>query len=172
MSSWRVGVFHAVLNTPLPQIRGPKFQFSMSHAEAANNLSFLYQHDFHMNIASAAQPISPVSFGSEFRPSCMLEPVFEHHTLWSKVKNILSEGALFPLNPIDKVDHDMNNAFMIDHGNHKSAVKFEDEFLPMIKGKVRRCFGLVPPPSTLRAIFQTAPLLPWVWFTIGDNGPS
>jgi hypothetical protein len=51
---------------PLPRIRVPKFQFAMSHAAATVNLAFLRQHDFHMNHAIAAQPGSPVSFGSEF----------------------------------------------------------------------------------------------------------
>jgi hypothetical protein len=52
---------------------------------------------------------------------------------------------VFPLNPIEKANRDMDNAFMIDHLNHKFAIKFEDEFLPMIKSEYRRGFGLVPP---------------------------
>jgi hypothetical protein len=144
-SSWLVGAIRAVLATPLPRIRVPKFQFVMSHAAASANLAFLRRHDFHMNHAIAAQPGSPVSFGSEFRPACLLEPVFQCHPLWPKVKSILHEGAVFPLDPIDKANRDLDNAYMIDHGNHKSAIKYNDEFLPMVETEVRRGFGLVLP---------------------------
>jgi hypothetical protein len=117
----------------------------MFHEAANANLDFLRQHHFHMNHAIAAQPGSPVSFGSEFRLMCLLELVFKHHPLWSKVKSVLSEGAVFPLTSIEKSDCDTDNVFMLEYGNDKSASKFEDEFLPMIGNEVLRGFGLVLP---------------------------
>jgi hypothetical protein len=117
----------------------------MSHEAATTNLDFLRQHDFHMNHAIASQPGSPVSFGSEFRPACLLEPVFKHHPLWSKVKSVIYQGAVFPLTSIEKADSDTENFFMLEYENHKFASKFEDDFLPMIGNGDLRGFGLVLP---------------------------
>jgi hypothetical protein len=117
----------------------------MSHAAACANLAFLHHRYFNMNHAITSQPGSPVSFGREFRPACLLEPVFKHHPLWSKGKGIISERDIFPLAPIKKTDGDITNAFNIEYGNHKYALKIEGKFLPMIKIKVRLGFGLVLP---------------------------
>jgi hypothetical protein len=54
-------------------------------------------------------------------------------------------GAFFPLTSIEKADRDTDNVFMLEYGNHKSASKFEDEFLPMIGNEVLRGFGLILP---------------------------
>jgi hypothetical protein len=83
-----------------------------------------------------------MSFGSEFRLSCLLKPVLQHHPLWENTKRILSEVAVFPLDPINKSDRDMDNAFMIDHGYQKSAENFEDEFLSMIETEVHWGFNI------------------------------
>jgi hypothetical protein len=70
--------------------------------------------------------------------------------------------------PIEKSDHDINNAFMIEHVNQKYAIKFEDELLPMINRELRQGFGIVLPITYWREIpnFSIAPpglcgLIPW-----------
>jgi hypothetical protein len=48
----------------------------------------------------------------------------------------------------------MDNVFVIQHGNRKSAIKFEDKFLSMIDSEVRRGFGLVIPLNSWREIIN------------------
>jgi hypothetical protein len=113
-----------------------------------------------MNHAIVTQPESPVSFGGEFRPLCHWDPVFQHHSLWAKSKSILSEGTVFPLDPIKKADYHMDNAFMIDHRNDKCAEKFEDELLSMIASELHRGFCLVLPLNSWHEIpnYDIAPI--------------
>jgi hypothetical protein len=72
----------------------------------------------------------------QFHRACMSEQVFTHHLLWRKIESTLAEGAILPWNPIDNQDHGVDKAFMVDHGNHKSTQKYDDEFLAMIESEV------------------------------------
>jgi hypothetical protein len=50
----------------------------------------------------------------------------------------------------------MDNSFMIDHGNHKSAARFEVKLLSMIESEVCFGFGLVLPLNSWRELPNSA----------------
>ena len=76
---------------------------------------------------------SPISYGSEFKDSSLLEPIFIKHPNWPKMKNILDNGSSFPLEEISEQDRlgDLQGA--IAKGNHKSA---SDDREPILTRKM------------------------------------
>lgn len=66
-----------------------------------------------------------MSYGSEFRPAHILEPLFQLHPLWPRMKKILMEGVNFPLDnfPWNERKKDLKEALVF--GNHKKALKMQ-----------------------------------------------
>jgi hypothetical protein len=97
-----------------------------------------------------AQNESPLSYGLEFKPVLILEPIFLHHPSWPRMKSILSNGSTWPLSPLDKFDRllDINNA--LDFGNHKGAEGQQDLLLKLVKDDVDRGFAFPLPLNKIK----------------------
>ena len=70
-----------------------------------------------------------MSYGSEFKDSSLLEPIFSKYPHWLKMKDILDNGSSFPLEEISEQDilGDLQGA--IAKGNHTSASDERDPIL-------------------------------------------
>jgi hypothetical protein len=126
----------------IPCIQGPRFQFCLSKAIDATNFSFLQGHKFHFNSAIAVQPGSTVSSVSEFRPVSLLVTIFDQHPLWENVQIMMIKGALLPLAPLCKESRDMDNLFMLERGNQKSAATHDAEFNHLMKDEIQKGLAL------------------------------
>ena len=99
----------------------PSFRFENTNEAAQVNAKLIAAANYDLNHAIGAQPNSTVSYGSEFCPVSVLEPLLQYHEDWGRASNILTNGSDSDIQPIDDdirlQDLHANMAF----GNHKSA---------------------------------------------------
>jgi hypothetical protein len=105
----------------------------------------LQQHGNSMQNLIAAYPNSFLSPGSEFRPIQVLEPLLMHHHNWPKIKNILLMGSMWPLHPIPEVERKTKNLEFIARGNHKSAVKYAEEYTKILEKEISQGWMFILP---------------------------
>lgn len=80
------------------------FRFEQSEESATYNADLLRRYNFDLHRIIISHHPSQLSYESEFRPSSELEELLQHHPHWSHLKNILDNGATFPLLPISNED--------------------------------------------------------------------
>jgi hypothetical protein len=71
--------------------------------------------------ATQAQKNTILSYGAEFRPTKVLEPLLHLHPHWKDIESIIDNGASYPLKPINEPDRLADINFMINRGNHQST---------------------------------------------------
>jgi hypothetical protein len=81
------------------------------------------------------------------------------HPLWQRLKDILDNGASFPLDPITNEEQSIDLAFHRDRGNHKSLSNFASFIDPVIVKDIERGFTL-PLPIELLDRIKRASLAP------------
>jgi hypothetical protein len=74
-----------------------EFVFEWRMAAATHNLAVLRRYGGNLRTALAAQPVSTISPGSEFRPVQLLAPLLSRHLLWAAFAGRITDGAEFPL---------------------------------------------------------------------------
>jgi len=136
------------LTLPLP-LNPPLFMFKFCKKAADNNAKILAENNFDMNKIIEVQHPSQISYGSQFRLLIQLEELLSHHPLWTQLKEILSNGASFPLDEISDQDRLTDLNFHANHGNHKSAFFHKQIFQDIIKEDVERGFALALPVTAL-----------------------
>jgi hypothetical protein len=80
-----------------PPMNPPLFIFKKCKFAASHNARILERYNFDLERIIRSQHPSQISFGSEFRDSSILETLLIEHPLWPCLKNILNNGAAFPL---------------------------------------------------------------------------
>lgn len=65
--------------------------------------------------------------GSKLRSTIILEPLFNKHERWDKMKDIISIGVTYPLEDLPEAIYKENVKHTINRGNHKSAFSPENE---------------------------------------------
>jgi len=98
------------------------FCFDFSEEAKIHNTEILRRYNFDITAAIRDQPNSMVLFGSEFRDPSNLEPLLHQHPNWPALKEILLNGASFPLQSIPNKARKLDLEFHAARGNHKSAV--------------------------------------------------
>eukprot|EP00978_Attheya_sp_CCMP212_P016940 scaffold44783_cov43-Attheya_sp.AAC.3 len=141
-----------ILSCPLPAYEAPSFEFRMDKSAAATNWKILQQHNGDLKQALAAQSHSQLGYGSEFRPTAILEPLFKSHCLWPNMKSILDDGAAFPLEPIDEELRKLDLAEALTMGNHKGATKEPQILENLMKEDVFRGYSLPIPLNKVTEI--------------------
>ena len=111
----------AAIDWSPPRRSLPVFDFRLSSAAAHSNFATLRAHNFDLNSIVFADPRSILRPGSEFRPTSLLEPIFQGHPLWPRFRESLHIGASYPLEPIAEEDRLSDLVAAIEYGNHKSA---------------------------------------------------
>jgi hypothetical protein len=134
-----------ILSCPLPAYEAPSFEFRMDQSAAATNWKILQQHNGDLKQALAAQSRSQLGYGSEFRPTEILEPLFQSHCLWPNMKSILDDGAAFPLEPINEDLRKLDLTEALAMGNHKGATKEPQILENLMKEDVFRGYSLPIP---------------------------
>ena len=76
--------------------------------------------------ALLAQSDSPLDYGSEFKPIETLHLIFRNHPSWSQMKQVLTHGSKWPLQPLDEDDRKKDVEEALLFGIHKGAVKQQD----------------------------------------------
>jgi len=90
-----------------------------------------------------------VSFGSEFWDPSELEGLLFKHPNWPALREILENGASFPLKPISNQDRKIDLEFHASRGNHKSAEKYQNALDDIINNDIHRGFALPLPTDIL-----------------------
>jgi hypothetical protein len=119
----------------------------------------LEQFNFDVNSAIQAQKHSQAFYGSEFKCSDLLEKIFKNHPLWNFMKPILSDGASYPLKAIPEEIRKADLNFRKERGNHKSAQRFNETIINIIKEDIELGFALILPIQLLEFI-KNASLAP------------
>jgi len=120
----------------------PLFIFQLSAAAAGYNAKVLAVQTFDLNRIIEQQHPSQISYGSEFCDPKLLEDLLRDHPFWSHLKNILSNGASFPLDNISSTDREQDLVFHVNRGNHKLASKNVEALRTIIQEDVERGFAL------------------------------
>ena len=102
------------------------------------------------------QTDSIVTYGSEFKPVHVLEPLLGRHPLWSAFRSILEHGASYPLRPIDNTSRLQDIQDAIKRGNHKSAIANSDLIKAMMTTEVENGYALPIPIDVIPQIPHAA----------------
>lgn len=131
-------------SSPRPRTQS-KFRFEFSTEAAQHNGNVLAEHNFDLASAVLEDPDSHLQFGAEFRDVPQLEPIFQGHPLWPRMKQVLQFGARFPLRPLDPETQRSDLEAAIEFGNHKSARENNSEILKSLANEVERGWQLPIP---------------------------
>jgi hypothetical protein len=161
-----------ILEEDTPRLNPPLFIFKRCPLAAAHNAKILELFNFDLNQAILHQHPSQISYGSEFRPSRVLEKLLQGHPFWPRLKLILDEGATFPLEDITDEARLIDLKFHQDRGNHKSLSKYSEFIDPTITEDIERGFALPLPIEILYKLPKAsiAPLGCHKQTTINENG--
>jgi hypothetical protein len=118
------------------------FTFELTEEAAHRNLCILKRFNQNLQDAIDAQPDSPVSYGSEFRPVTLLQPLFEFHPNWTRFRHLLLNGSQWPLLPITEDSRQQDLSEAIEFGNHKGASNNTPLLIDLIKEDVTQGFIL------------------------------
>jgi len=120
-------------------------KLELSQEAANHNMKVLRAHGNSIQKLIEAHPGSFISPGAEFRPAKLLEPLLMHHHNWCQVKASLTRGSVWPLQPIQDSERVAKNIEFIACGNHKSALKYKNEYIKIIKSEIRQGWMLPLP---------------------------
>jgi hypothetical protein len=137
---------------PPPSKNPPLFIFKRCPLAALHNAKILEDHNYNLDSVIRKQHPSQISYGSEFKPSRELEMILEDHPLWDLLKEILDNGASFPLLPLNDNDHQIDLEFHSSRGNHKSSKRFHDIISKIITEDIEKGYALPLPLSILDKI--------------------
>jgi len=152
----------------------PGFIFRKCPFAAAHNATVLEAFDLDLDRFIRHHHPSQISFGSEFKPTSSIEPLLGDHPLWPRLKEILLNGATFPLLEMSEEDRAMDIDFHKNRGNHKSLSKYATFINPIISEDIERGFALPLPLNILEKITKAslAPLGCHKQTTIDMNGKT
>ncbi len=148
------------------------FKFHRSKEAAAHNAEVLKGFNYNISTALEAHKDTQLYYGSEFRAPQELEKIFHLHPNWPKLKEILCQGASFPLQPIPDSSRKEDLDFHKNRGNHKSASKLKHILDKIITEDIERGFALPLPVESLNSIpnASLAPLGCQEQETINEKG--
>jgi len=130
----------------------PRFLFKFTKEAAEFNAKILTDNNFDLDKIIRQQHPSQISYSSEFKSSFQLQELLHSHPLWSRLKDILENGASFPLNEISDSDRKLDLTFHVNRGNHKSATVHHQRLQEIITEDVERGFTLPLPVSVFHSI--------------------
>ena len=126
--SW---LMHTITNLCLRverTLRPTNLKFEIT-PEAADHNAAIFRKN-HNNLQSVIDENfgSTLTPGSEFRDINAIESIWKYHQDWSKMKTIISDGCNYPMNHTQTPhEREVDLEFMMDYGNHKSALSPEGE---------------------------------------------
>ena len=124
--SWLISTVASIVSRTESALSPPLFSFKNDLEAAQKNADLLKSHSFDLEATIAAQPNTIVSPDSDFRPAEVIAPLFADHEHWPYLKEIVSLGCSYPLEPIDEETQKADLLHMMDRGNHHSALSPEN----------------------------------------------
>ena len=97
-----IRILKSILNSIPQPVHPPPFRFEATEEAARSNFQVLQAHDMNLDSVLNSAPFSPNSFGSEFRDTGTLEPLYGSHPSWPEMKSILESGSSFPSKELDE----------------------------------------------------------------------
>jgi hypothetical protein len=88
-----IKIIRDIRKEEIPAPMPPEFIFNMTEEAEEKNFLVLKKYNFNLDKAILAQKSSPLGYGSEFRSMQTLGRIFQHHPMWSRMKNLLVEGS-------------------------------------------------------------------------------
>jgi hypothetical protein len=157
---WFLPTIIKILHSRVPTPSHPPLMFELSDHAASHNKLLLMQHGNSIQNLITAYPGSFISPGSEFRPVDTLETLLMHHHNWPKIKSILTTDSVWPLHPISSEDQREKNKEFMQQGNHKSAVKYADEYTKTIRAEIDQGWMFVLPLAYINSLHhgESAPV--------------
>jgi hypothetical protein len=116
-----VPIISKINNCTLPQLQPCPWNFNRTKEAAAENTERLKSLNYDVELATQTPPNTIMSYGAEFKPTHILEPLLKHHQHWPQIQSIITKGVEYPLNPIPEQDRLDDITAQIARGNHKSA---------------------------------------------------
>lgn len=147
-----IQIIKSICANNLPAPNAPEFTFELTQEAAMRNLCILHRYDYNIETALKANSNTPLSYGSEFRPIPVLQPLLFLHPYWSKFKTLLTHGSDWPLTPITKQEREADLEEALAFGNHKEAVKNSPLLKSLIADDVTQGFALPLPLDKLQRI--------------------
>jgi hypothetical protein len=162
----------SILQEPPVHFNHPLFVFKKCLQAAHYNAQILERNDYNLDQVIRRQHPSQLSYGSEFRPTGMLEGLLRDHPLWNRLKEILDNGASFPLDPIADEIRRIDLSYHQDRGNHQALKKYASYIDPVIEEEIDRGFALPLPINCLSKLPKAslAPLGCHKQTTISESG--
>lgn len=130
----------------------PEFKFELTMAAAKKNYLTLGKYNFDLAAAIAANKTSPMGYGSEFRKPDVLRPLLSMHPLWPKLEDILTNGAQYPLEPLEEELRVKDLKLALEFGNHKGASNKPDLLVELVKKDITYGYGIVLPLKQITKI--------------------
>jgi hypothetical protein len=132
---------------------GPsQFQFNLDLTSAIHNGKIVEAHNFDLASAIRSDGPSPLSFGSEFRPASVLQPLLGLHPLWPRIQDMLRRGSHFSADSLPPDDCLPQVVAALAYGNHKGAVNDPDTLYDLLDGDVTHGFNMPLPLSFAQKI--------------------
>jgi hypothetical protein len=144
---WFLPCITQILSKEVPTPTGVSLQFSLSDEAANHNMAILQSFNNNLHDYILANKNSFMSYGSEFRPYHVLEPLLLHHRSWPSLSKQLQEGSKWPLSTLTDEDRLSKNREFISHGNHQSAKKHHLVLNNIISNEVLQGW-MIPLPIT------------------------
>ena len=88
-----------------PTKKTPLFKFEWSKEAAQLNALILETFEYNIDASIRSQMERQVLYGSEFKPPHLPQELLNHHPHWENLQELLSNGATFPVLPIEKESH-------------------------------------------------------------------
>ena len=116
-----------ILTQNLPPIQKSNWIFERTTRAAEHNSKLLQTFQYDTEKATQHTQNTVLSYGSEFRAVDTLQPLLIHHQHWPAIKEIITYGASYPLHPISEQDRLSDITYMLERGNHKSALEEDNK---------------------------------------------
>jgi hypothetical protein len=131
----------------------PEFKFELTMTAAKKNYLMLGEYNLDLATAIAANHSSPMGYGSEFRKPDVLRPLLSMHPLWLKLEDILTNGAQYPLEPLEEELRVKDLELALEFGNHKGAsIKPDDLLVELVTKDITYGYGIVLPLKQITKI--------------------
>ena len=115
-----ISLIRSIINTETAPIEPPAFRFAPTQEAAEWNRSFIISKGG-VQQAIDAQTNTPVTYGSEFRPTEILQPLMNFHPMWNNTSTRISNGSTFPLEPLPDELRTADLDSALKYRNHRST---------------------------------------------------
>jgi len=120
--NWLISTITNLLGMPTSPPAHPVFSFELSQEEAAKaNFKILQENNMSLHKILTENTFSALSYGSEFKPVAVLEPLFQFHPGWPVMNTCLENGSSYPVTEKDEQSRIADLEGFLQRGNHKLA---------------------------------------------------